>query len=192
MMDLVVPLRWSGRPYTEGSFPSAWLGSDGTEVASAADALRVQFRTQTTMADLFAIDEAMAAIFGGARAVAELELAASSLWATLVRRYEAKHWPDGRPKAETREEALEQEMVLELEYVNEGPDRLVLEQLRTKQQWLRVAAEWRVLIVDPPAGWADLATRLLESSMLAEVVSAYLAAKDKHPATLGKEQRSEP
>lgn len=113
LLEVVVPLRWSGLPFTDDSTPLAWLGADGLELPADGpepppEALRFRFRTGMRMGDRASLERALDDATGSPENTNDLEVAFSALQAKIQARYEDRLWPEGRPKAASAEESSAQ------------------------------------------------------------------------------------
>ncbi len=110
LLEVVVPLRWSGQPYADGSVPLAWLGSDGFELAGQRDAngapladppegaARFRFRARFTMRDRAALPRAIDEINGGPHVTHDIETTQRVLRRALEAVYAERLWPDEDPE----------------------------------------------------------------------------------------------
>lgn len=198
-MEFHVPLAWSGAPFAEGSHPLSWLGADGSEIPNPdasseppTGALRVRFRTLPTMQESMRIERIADAILGGTRASVELDLQIQAQWGLLLAKYTRALWPDGRPEAQSPEEAEEQERAINALYANDLVDRFVLQRLRTQHENATVMAEWEVLIDHCPKGWEVLSTQRLHPARREALIATYLHHRARSEDVQGKPPRSVP
>lgn len=212
----VVPLSWvGGRPYAEGAEPRTWLDVYGRETANAEEAVEFRIRLYPTMADEIAIERRLDEVNGGIGDTVDLEVAIDQTRERMRSRVERELWPDGRPVATTTAERQAQDLAAaaawaapELEM-----DRAVIQRMIALRDRQRIAAEWRILIVDPPMtqeerdqaavvrmtggkppapGWADIAERPLRAGYVEWIAGAYMRARSQAEEAEGKPQRSGP
>lgn len=181
-------------PEEMGSYaPDARSFDDRMRDASPPpEAVRFAFRLLPTMRDEMLIDRAVDEINGGPDVTVDLDKAIDGLWRSMRTRFEAELWPEGRPETRDPEELKREEHMIDMLYKapENATDRGVLERMHALRDRTRVAAEWGVMIVDPPRGWADISSVSLRSGLIDIIVAAYLRAKSEAEEELGKAQRS--
>jgi hypothetical protein len=139
------------------------------------------------MSDTLKIEVALDDVSGGIDQTVDLEQGIDLLRARLSAKYEQAVWPDGRPKAATPTEREQQEELINLQYIlDSSTDRSALKRMERLREAHRVCAEWGVLIVHPPEGWADLANRPLRKGFAEAIVEVYTTAKYAEHVARGK------
>ena len=200
LFSFVVPLEWTGDRWAAGSEPSAWLAANGKsttrppptfdETTDPSEPLPVRFtfRLDATMADLIKIERRVDEVNEGIGETVDLDSAIDRLWRSMRQRFEAEVWPDGRPKAMTTEDDREQERLIDQLYLSPDNDRerLILNRMHMMRDRQRVAAEWSIMIVGPPDGWADIATKPLRPGVAEAIALAYMDARQKATVASGK------
>lgn len=203
----VVPLSWSGDPWADGSEPTSWLGLDGRAVAKETvleDATsapapvpdrvaRFTFKLQASMVESLKIEVALDDVNGGIEATVDLTNAMSQTYRRMRAAFEAEiwpvsDWPEGRPSPKNDEERKAQETLIDaLFYADENAtDRAALDRMGMIRDRQQVAAEWAVLIVNPPPGWESIADKPLRRGYAEAIATAYLRAKNEANAASGK------
>ncbi len=199
--SFVVPLDWTSAPWAANSTPTAWLDVNGKKTIrwpAAPDAtdepgdlprpVRFKFRLEAPMVDLLKIERRLDDVNGGIGETVDLDMGIDGLYRSIRARLEASLWPDGRPKATSPEEDAANDAEIDALYL--GPtcsrDRNILNRMHMLRDRQKVAAEWAVLIVDPPAGWEDLATRPLAPGVAETIALAYMNARGEAARAAGK------
>lgn len=200
LLEVVVPLRWSGIPWADGSVPLSWLAEDGSEwvpeVATTdapEEAVRLRFRAPT-MRDTIKIEMALDDHTGGPAETQDLETAHSDLQALLLARYEVELWPDGRPTAETQEEQREQTAQLNARlFSDDSREVRAYRRISDMLHRAKVLAEMSALI-EEPISWRTWGQREIDGpdaqNILTAMRDAYVRARDARNANRGKGWRS--
>lgn len=211
LLEVVVPVRWSGRPFQDGSRVLAWLGADGLELPASGDepppeAVRLRFRTALRMADRVRFERAIDDATGGPEWTNDLEVAFVQLQTRLGTRYEQRLWPEGRPDVETDAEVTAQLRAIHEEYLSDlwrmsGPDETpeqaearieaaAYDRVSQQRRLCRDTAEMFVLI-EGPAEWRNLNDReWQDADHIDAVIGAYRNARARREAERGNVKRS--
>lgn len=211
LLEVVVPVRWSGAPFADGSIALAWLGADGFELPGAAGeppagALRLRFRTAMRMGDRAQFERALDDATGGPENTNDLEVAYHALQAKIQVRYETRLWPDGRPAAQSDDEAAAQSRQIDRELLGDllrledydetdedreaRTDAATFDRVAQQRQLCRDMAEMMVLC-EGPAEWKRLAEREWEDpGHIDACVQAWRHAKAERARTRGNARRS--
>jgi hypothetical protein len=173
-IEFDVPLTWSAEAWS--SNPLSWLAADGSETKDETQAVRFRFRVDRTARDDIRIERRMDEINGGVGETVDLDLAISGLADHMRARFEKQLWPDGRPRAATKEESDAQELLMSALYngAENDRDRAALHRMYALRDRQRVAAAWTVLIVDPPEGWEDFSDRPLRPGFAEIIARTYV------------------
>lgn len=169
--------------------PVSWMDLDGKPTPDRAKAAKFTFRLFPTMRDVARLEQRIDEVNEGIGNTVDLDVAIGNLWDQLRLRYEAALWPNGRPKAETTEELDKQAVAMQAAFDGDGAhrDRLVLRRMENLRRRNETAAEWTVFIVDPPKGWEDISTKVLDKREYHDaVLAAYSLAKSAAEVAAGK------
>lgn len=200
LLEVVVPLRWSGIPWADGSVPLSWLAEDGSEwvpevptADAPKEAVRLRFRAPVVR-DTVRIEMALDDYTGGPTETQDLELAQAAHAALLRERYEQALWPDGRPAPQTPQE--EQEQVLEMNralFSDTSAEARAYRRINEMLAQAKALAEMSVLIQEPVA-WRDFGSRELDAENAGDILEAirdaYVRARDARAVNSGKGLRS--
>jgi hypothetical protein len=188
--SFVVPLSWRGVPFAEGATALSFLAADGSEASAEADAAKFCFRLFPTGRDDIAIQSRLDELNGGIAQTVDLDRGILNLSRSLRENYEQMLWPEGRPKAETPEEAAEQEQQFSAAWnanaLDDEQDRAVLGRMQHLEERQRHIAEWPLLGQGLPPAFADLADAPLPSRIREAILTCYRRAKLEAETAAGK------
>lgn len=190
-----VPLRRNGDTVL------SWLGADGKETEDPDKAVRFSFHVFPTGREELAIQVALDEVNGGIGATVDLERGLRNTHAGIVAALERQIWPDGRPEADTEDlrRAQTEQLAMAFALIGTVPleaddeegallerKRAAYDRMAAIRDQQEMAACWATLIVDPPAGWKDVADRELRGAYREALVRAFVAARDAKVSTEGK------
>lgn len=194
-LAVVVPVRWSGLPYLEGSTALAYLGADGRELlavdgAAPPGALVLQIRPSMRMRDRHAFDRARDDVGGGPANTVDLDLGYEMHQAVLQAKYEQQLWPEGRPQVSDPAELAEQvEAINQLLSRDDSEEAKAFRRIATLKDDVDTKAEL-IALLEGPREWLNLVDRELEIEHIDAITLAYRVAKQKRDSDVGKVSRS--
>jgi hypothetical protein len=189
-----VPLDWAGEPFGKDSIATAWMTADGERTEVAAEAVVFRARLFASMADRIKVERRLDEVNGGIGETVDLDMGIEQVTRRLRAQVSADLWPDGRPETSDPEEKKTQERLLNVAFYADPyqKDRMVLQRMTALRDRQMMAAEWPILIVDPPEGWADVAKVPLPPGFAEQIARAYLHRKGVAEHAAVKRPRSEP
>lgn len=145
-----------------------WIEDDGTKgfryvtmagdlTAKETDAMILEFR-QPRHRDRVAIAMAQHDFAGGLAQHTDLEQGIFQVGTRLREYAKATLWPEGLPE-DIAPGALAAAVEAFIQ-ITDAPEKPRLDRMRDLMQNIEFQAEWKVLIVNPPAGWGSIGDRL--------------------------------
>jgi hypothetical protein len=184
--EITVPVRWKDKK------PTHWLTANLKETKRKAQALTFKFHLWPNMREQGLIDFRYDQLSGGIESTLDLQRGLAGMQQVVREELIQKIWPptehpDGPPEPANEEEArVQDERIQELwsDHTSKAMDALARMSMLAAR--LETAAGWRILIVDPPEGWEDIAEKDMPPMRREAVLNAYMRARDEAQEAAGK------
>lgn len=160
--------------------PTQWLAPSGKPTRRLDKALKCSFRLWPTLPEQSRIEQAVDELAGGVGQSIDLQKGMELTRKLVLEEVEASVWPDGRPDATNDDEAEEQEKLIAAAWRAHSSRHMdALNRMNNLSLRFEVSASWKVLVVDPPEGWEDIAARRMDPRFREHVINGYLSARNK-------------
>jgi hypothetical protein len=140
--------------------PQKWLAATGQIVDSPEDAVRFTVRTSLSPRVELQVEMDQHELVGGLEAYLDLEEGITRTYSKLRAELEARVWGDTPPEDLDEEGQKQADELIEQAYRDDSSTtKLGLERMQQIRERVQFMAAWPHIVVDPPAGWEDLANR---------------------------------
>lgn len=171
------PKKKGGDPDWKFVEVTQWLKADGKLTDQEEEAVQFEIYKSPTPTERGHIERGMHDVAGSLKDYLDLEGGIRHTRDQLMAKLEGQLWPDGRPDV-TGPAQLAQQTAIEKAWLAEDSTLKAAWQTMTQMEdRLRFIAMWKVLIIDAPDGWADIADREMEEPVFLGIWSAWVAAR---------------
>lgn len=202
MFEFDVPLTWDSATAETPRVPTSWLSTACKRTEDQESAVRLVFRLYPSGADDLAIQRRIDIVNGGIDQTVDLERGLDNTRQAIMADLRERLYPNDPPDLElstTDKKTRSQELAAAFMAIGviacpeEDKVGRILEQrkrafermsaIRDRQE---IAAQWPVLIQDPPEGWEDLYIMHMSPNHRDAICATFLAARQARMEAVGK------